>query len=73
MVDVGRCEGHGRCQAVAPDIFQLDATAVSTVRRDPVPADMMTQAVDGVRACPVAALSISDTMNLKSEGEEDQG
>lgn len=66
IVDVNRCEGHGRCQAIAPEVFELDRDAVSTVRLDPVPAQFRARALDGVGACPVAAL----TAIASEEGEE---
>ena len=66
IVDVNRCEGHGRCQAIAPAVFELDRDAVSTVRFDPVPDQFRAQALDGVGACPVAALKAVAT----EEGDE---
>jgi ferredoxin len=56
-VNIARCEGHGMCQAAAPDVFALDDDGVATVLLDPVPKDLTRQAEAGVRACPVAALS----------------
>jgi ferredoxin len=32
VVDPDRCQGHGRCSALAPDVFELDALGYSTVR-----------------------------------------
>jgi ferredoxin len=58
-VDGSRCEGHGLCQAAAPDVFEVDDDGVARVRHDPVPATLMSQAEAGVRVCPVAALTLS--------------
>ena len=56
-VDRERCEGHARCQAIAPDVFELDENSTSRIRLDPIPERLTGQAMAGVRACPVAALS----------------
>lgn len=58
-VDGSRCEGHALCQAAAPDVFEVDDDGVAHVRPDPVPETLMSQAEAGVRACPVAALTLS--------------
>jgi ferredoxin len=57
-VDTGRCEGHGMCQGVAPDVFNLDDDGIAVVLLDPVPDHLTAQAEAGVRACPVAALTM---------------
>jgi len=59
-VDRERCEGHARCQAIAPDIFELDEDSTSRIRLDPIPELLTGQALAGVRACPVAALSADE-------------
>ena len=59
-VDRERCEGHARCQAIAPDVFELDENSTSRVRFDPIPKLFASQALAGVRACPVAALSADE-------------
>jgi ferredoxin len=59
-VDGSRCEGHGLCQATAPDVFEVDDDdGIARVRHDPVPTTLMSQAEAGVRVCPVAALTLS--------------
>lgn len=55
-VDASRCEGHGLCQATAPDVFEVDDDGVARLRHEPVPEPLIRQAEAGVRACPVAAL-----------------
>jgi Ferredoxin len=57
-----RCEGHGLCAALAPEVFDLDDEAVVVNRFDDreVPAEHAEAARRGVQACPVAALRIAD-------------
>jgi ferredoxin len=57
-VDESRCEGHGMCEALAPDVFALGEDGVARVLHDPVPDSLAESAESGVRACPVAALDI---------------
>jgi ferredoxin len=57
-VDTSRCEGHAMCQGVAPDVFDLDNDGIAVVLLDPIPDALAGQAEAGVRACPVAALTI---------------
>ncbi len=56
--DRDRCEGHGLCAGVAPEVFDLDDDAVVVIRHDIVPVELEGQADAGARACPVAALRV---------------
>jgi ferredoxin len=56
-VDQARCEGHGVCQAAAPEVFDLDDDGVVLVRLDPVPAELEALARSAVNQCPVAAMT----------------
>ncbi|MBY6365091.1 ferredoxin [Rhodococcoides corynebacterioides] len=57
-VDWDRCEGHGMCAEVAPDVFSLDDEGELHHAFDG--ADVPDEHVAGARAavgvCPVAAL-----------------
>lgn len=57
--DRDRCEGHGLCADVAPDVYDLDEDAVVVVLHETVPAELERRAEAGARACPVAALTLS--------------
>jgi ferredoxin len=60
IADKDRCEGHGLCATVAPEVFDLDDEGVVVVLTpDLIPADLETKAVSGARSCPVAALDTS--------------
>ncbi len=59
-VDRGRCIGSGTCEAMAPDVFEIDDGGVLAVRR-PAPADDEVGDVElAVRACPTQALALVD-------------
>ncbi|TFV66376.1 UNVERIFIED_ORG: ferredoxin [Bacillus sp. AZ43] len=59
-VDREMCVGSGACEALAPDVFEVDDDGVLVVHR-PEPADDEIRDVeDAVRACPTRALSLAE-------------
>jgi ferredoxin len=53
------CQGHGRCNALAPDVFELDDTGyVALTGRITVADGLEEQAREGVAACPEGALRV---------------
>ena len=57
--DRDRCEGHGLCADVAPEVFGLDDDAVVVVLHEQVPLALERKAEAGARVCPVAALRVA--------------
>jgi ferredoxin len=57
--DRERCEGHGLCEEVAPEVYELDDDAVVVVLHDEVPSTLERKAEAGARVCPVAALRVT--------------
>lgn len=57
-IDTGKCSGHARCYAAAPDVFDIDdmgyAVPVDCDVAEPLDQDI----VAGVAACPERAISI---------------
>jgi ferredoxin len=56
--DRARCEGHGLCEQVAPEVYRLDDAGEMEVLLDEVPADLEQKAQAGARVCPVGALRV---------------
>jgi ferredoxin len=55
------CTGHGRCYALAPEVFEPDDEGHCVIVVDgEVPAEMEAGARKGVANCPEGALSLSD-------------
>ncbi|WP_308117155.1 ferredoxin [Streptomyces guryensis] len=50
----GRCEGHAVCEAIAPEVFQVDDDGI--VQLVPGGDHGAETALAAVRSCPVAAL-----------------
>jgi ferredoxin len=57
-VNFERCEGHGMCEAVAPEIFELDdeGMLINNYEGSDLTGDLAMLAQRAVDACPVAAL-----------------
>lgn len=57
-----RCEGHGLCEEVAPQLYSLDdeGYVVFTLDGQDVPEDDRAAAIAGARVCPVAALIVRE-------------
>jgi ferredoxin len=61
VVDADLCVGHGRCYALAPDVFGTDdyGHAVVLVEDvDDADAALVAQARTGVDNCPERAISV---------------
>lgn len=59
--DLGRCEGHGMCEQIAPDVYSVNDDGEVELLLDDVPDALRDQAEAGARACPVAALRITSS------------
>ena len=57
-VDADRCEGHARCWAVCPEVFDLDDEGHAVVKVADVPADLEDKASDAARNCPERAIEV---------------
>ena len=55
-----RCQGHGRCYTLAPDLFDADEVGHCILLVDEVPAGREDDARSGVENCPEQALSLVD-------------
>jgi ferredoxin len=58
-LDAARCEGHGRCYTLAPDVFDADEVGHAVVLVDNVSGDLEAQAVEAEKNCPEAAITLS--------------
>jgi ferredoxin len=57
VVDRDRCVGSGTCEALAPDVFEVDDDGVLVVVREPTDGEE-PDVRDAVTACPTRALSL---------------
>ena len=60
-VDSDKCQGHNRCYALAPDVFDVDDLGFAFVK---IAVDLPPELEDGARAgaanCPEYAITIED-------------
>jgi ferredoxin len=63
-VDLNRCEGHGRCYAIAPDLLRpMDDHGHSEFYGapiDPTDVELVALAERAIQSCPEEALSWAD-------------
>ncbi|MBK5306326.1 MAG: ferredoxin [Frankiaceae bacterium] len=57
VVDWGRCDGHGLCGVLLPELVDLDDWGFPVVGVD-VPDDLHPAAKTAVRSCPALALRL---------------
>ena len=59
-VDAERCQGHNRCYAIAPELFEIDDLGNSRARGDgSVPAALEERARLAVKNCPEHAVRLT--------------
>jgi ferredoxin len=60
-VDGSKCQGHNRCYALVPELFQLDDYGYSHEKNDGrVPAELEEKARLAVANCPERAISVAE-------------
>lgn len=57
-IDFDKCEGHARCVARAPDLFDMDDEGNPFVLVDEVDEDSVEDARKAVDVCPERAVSL---------------
>lgn len=56
-VNSDMCEGHGKCELAAPEVFKLGADDVSIVLLSDVPKELEEKVDRAIRLCPRQAIS----------------
>ena len=55
-VDKDICIGCGACQAICPDVFEIDDDGLAVSIVEEVNEDVMEDAIDAKEGCPVDAI-----------------
>ena len=58
-VDADLCTGHGRCYALAPDVFGTDDYGHCVILIESVEGEQVDQARLGAENCPERAITLS--------------
>ena len=59
VVDWTRCQGHGLCAHLVPELIHVDAQGYPVILNIPVPAWLDKDAQQAVHMCPALALRLS--------------
>ena len=59
-VDVEKCVGHARCEAAAPEVFELNDDGFNVTAEKTIPPELEKQARWGARACPERIITIEE-------------
>ena len=57
VVNPDLCEGHGKCQMAAPEVFELRDDDLSYVLIDEIPEDLKEKVDRAIRLCPRQAIA----------------
>ena len=61
IVDHSKCQGHGRCYDLSPEVFAADEDGYVLLNIEgDIPADLEQKARTAVLNCPEHALSLSE-------------
>ncbi|MCX7621225.1 MAG: ferredoxin [Acidimicrobiales bacterium] len=72
-VDADKCQGHNRCYALAPELFDVDDLGYASAKDDgEVPAGLEDKARLAVANCPEYAISIDDNAAATSDGHAEK-
>jgi ferredoxin len=58
IVDRSLCMGHAQCNAVGPDVYDLDDDGHCLPVEGEIPPALRDQATEGAAACPERAITI---------------
>ncbi len=59
-VDLTRCTGHGFCEGIAEDIFEVRPDGVAYLLQPTPSEDRRDEVEEAVTLCPTRALTLSD-------------
>ena len=57
-IDSARCQGHGQCVFLCPEVFAADEQGMGFVQREEVPLEAEPDAERAEASCPERAIQI---------------
>ncbi|GAA5156563.1 hypothetical protein GCM10023321_32480 [Pseudonocardia eucalypti] len=57
-IDGAKCQGHGRCALIAPEVFDVDDLGMGLVLVDEVPPAAEADVDEAVLTCPENAIHV---------------
>jgi len=64
-IDRIKCDGHGMCAELLPELIRLDDWGYPIIAPGPIPERLMPLAQRAVATCPVLALALRPTAPSK--------
>lgn len=58
-IDSDRCQGHGQCNLICPEIFVFDEQGFGQIEREEIPVEFEEHAERARLTCPEQAISVS--------------
>ena len=59
-IDSAKCQGHGRCELIAPEYFEVGDDGCAHVLREDVAEDGLVDVREAVQSCPESAITLAD-------------
>ena len=59
-IDSVKCQGHGRCELIAPEYFEVGDDGYAHVLREDVSDDDLIDVREAVQSCPESAIALAD-------------
>jgi ferredoxin len=59
-VDLSKCTGHGICESIADDVFEVQDDGTVHIRENERPESDRVRMAEAVTQCPTAALRLVD-------------
>lgn len=56
VANISKCQGHGRCAILAPDVFDVDDEGKVVLLTATVPETAIDDADEAITSCPESAL-----------------
>ena len=73
VVDWVRCQGHGLCAHLVPELIHLDKTGFPVIMPIPVPPWLEKNAQHAVQMCPALALRLDSDPKKRNAGGDNAG
>ena len=58
-IDTSKCQGHGRCAIIAPDVFDVNDLGKGIVLAEPCGEQFRAAAEEAAFSCPENAITVS--------------
>lgn len=54
------CIGCGACQAIVPDVFELEDDGLAVCKKEEIIEDLKDDVIDAAESCPTSAIEVAE-------------